>query len=342
MKYIKVFVCFILFFETGCSSPSSQSPSDKKTSALPSRNVNRTCDVSQAASDETQSIIWQAIWDEDGQIIGLKNDFDAYYFSRALSVEGKDFDIVASRAYLRFPHDRYDRYFNNPIPILYVKFLDDSTMQVELHTIDKTNFEEVHKLASKRNNSETLADYPTTKGEGCYDVIVRKMENTSIPVDSQGEGWRKATQIEDLFQDRDLYLTLSYGIYKSNASSSTEEDPSELLHIEETSFYMEFIDSTDEGLPNIEVIFKGDDVELNDFDSVRPSIKGLGSFNFSVDLVSFRGVWNDFSDEIFNNRISQVTLNPFEFVFGFSGGQGSEQMDFTISITQDTSGIDTQ
>ena len=228
------------------------------------------------------------------------------------------------------------------MPILYVKFLDDSTMQVELHTIDKTNFEEVHKLASNRDNNDTLADYPITEMQGCYDVVAKKIENTSISVGSQGEGWRDAIQIERLFQNRDTYLTLSYGIYKSTPLSSTEDNTnsSELLRIEETSFYIELVDITGEGRPNIEVIFKEDDVEFNDSKSLRPSIEGLGFFllpSISIDIL-----WNDFSDELFNNHVSQKTLNPFEFVFGFSGGHGSEQMDFTVSITQDTNDADTQ
>ena len=360
MKYVKIFLCFILFFETGCSSPSSQYQSDKKTSALPLRNINQTCDVSQTASEETQSIIWQALWNEDGsQIIGLKNDFNTYNFFKVLSVEGKDFDIVVPRKYLYFSHDMYDRSINSSLPLLYVKFLDDSTIRAELHIINKTNFREIHALASDRNNNNTLADYPITEMEGCYDLSARKVENTLVSVTSEGNGWRDdPAQMEQLFQDRDIYLTLSYGIYKSNSLSSTEdkanssevdevtENPSELLRIEETSFYIELIDSTDDDRPNIHVAFKQNDVEFNDSDSlVRPSIGGLGFFHLSmeiVDIINFPGIWNDFSDEIFNNHISQKILNPFEIVFGFSGGHGSEQMDFTVSITQDTSGADTQ
>ena len=69
-------------------------------------------------------------------------------------------------------------------------------------------------------------------------------------------------------------------------------------------------------------------------------MKGLGAFYLPV--LDFSGFWNEFSDEIFNTRIKRKTLNLFEIIFGFSGGHGNEQMDFTVSVTQNVNAADTQ
>ena len=241
MKYVKVFIWFILLFQIGCS------PSQRQTN-ISDKSYNPNCKVSQYASEQTQSIIWQALEDEDrSQTIGLKNEFNTYHFSKALSVEGKDFDIVVPRKYLSFSYDMYDRRINNSVPLLYVKILDDSTIQAELHTINKTNFREIHKLASDRNNNNTLADYPITEMEGCYTLTARKIENTSISVASEGTGWiDNPTQIEELFQNRNVYLTTSYNTYKSNTKPSTESSP----YIEETSLYIDLMDISNNNRPN--------------------------------------------------------------------------------------------
>ena len=335
MKYINLWIITYFILVVGCASPTP--PKDKPNALAETLQdkVSDNCDISQAASEETQGLIWKAIWNEDrNEVIALDNNRGSYTFSEAMSVNDKDIKVLLSDRSLLSLHRSY-RSADIGVPasstsndisfkVLYIKPSnsdEENMIQTELRIVKIEDLKKVH-----NEGEEILSDFPTSETEACYTLIAQKVENTVVSVESIGEGWKDPDEIKDLFNNRETYRTVASSAWKAPNESDTLNT--------ETAMSVELVDITTDNRNPISIAFKQTDSEFNSpTSSVRPSIRGLripttGSRIPVVgDLIRDR-----LDDEIFNLEIKKKILNPFELLFDFSGGRNNNQIDFTVSI----------
>ena len=327
MKYVNLWVIPYLIIIAGCFSAPPKNRSNAPVESLQERTVSN-CNVSQVASEETQSIIWKAVWDRDeDEVIALNDGRDNYTFSNAVSVDGKDIKVLLADRHLSLLLDFPNQSSSNSgfvtdlgFNALYVKNSDEGhIIQADLHVVRREDFRKVYD-----SDKGTLSDFPVTQIEACYALTTQKVENTVISVEPQGNGWKDLDQIESLFTGRKVYQTISSSAWKASDESDTLTA--------QTAMHVELVDVLPDNRIPVNIAFKQSNLEFNNStSSVRPSITGLRIPRI-ITGVEIPLLWDSLDNEIFNLGLEKKTLNPFELVFGFSGGTNDEQMDFTISI----------
>ena len=339
MKKIKYCLTILVI---GCASPERIEISDPK---ILQRQLEQ-CIVDTPASADTQNNLWKPIWNEDQNAIealangtGLRSLFT---LNNAVSVENKDFQILISnldmiriRQAQGDPNRQYlgDRdYFE----LLFLKNVDGTnpSFQIEIHQID--NQEDLLRVYEEaRSETKTLkeADFPTTKKEACYTIITDKIEPIAVTMnlEKEGEDWQDPEQIRNVFQNRRLLLTTTYGAWKATDQGD--------LNVE-TAMYLELVDTTTENRDPVTLSFKQPNDQFNDPQSelAISEITGLNIpyFDVSFPMIGRVSPNNDLGNEIINAHIKRKTLNPFEVVFGFSGESNNGKAHFTFNITKAT------
>ncbi len=328
MKCVNLWVIAYCTLVVGCSSSTTEDRPNALAETLQSNTVSN-CHISRVVSEETQAIIWKAIWNEDRkEVIALDNDRDRdrYTFSEAMSVNDKDIKVLLSDRSLLSLRRSY-RVVGNDISfkVLYIKPSnsdEENMIQAELHVVKIEDLKKVH-----NEGEEILSDLPVSEAEACYTLLAQKVENTVVSVESIGEeGWKDPDKIKSLFDNREIYQTVSSSAWKSS-------DQSETLNAQ-TAMNVELIDIITDGRDPISIAFTQSNSEFNDpTSSVRPSIIGLEIPITGSGIPIIGNLMRDnLDDEIFNLDIKKKTLNPFELIFDFSGGRANNQVDFTVSV----------
>lgn len=347
MKKINGLMILTLLSTVGCSTQTGTSPTELQA-------LSKQCELDIPASQETQEIVWEAVWNRDqSQVIAFKKGERAgerYTLANSVSVEYKEFQVLISD----FDRDSLEMISNarqtfrpntnngssttsNARPYRYFEVLfvenifpQESVYLIEQHRI--SNQQDMLNIYKAMKNKETLTQLPESQKEACFNVTAEAFEDIAINVTHEGgSGWQNPQHIQDVFQNRQVYLTTTYGAWRPSEDESKRA---------ETGLHIHMADDSNESRDPVTIAFKQLNREFNRPNAeVRYNITGLqiprqlpviGAV--PDDLPNFISK-NDLSDDVFNLLVQRKVLNPFEVIFDLSGGTGQEQMDFTVEIT---------